>query len=79
MTFPSHVAIVVPNHPSSVGGHEDVIILRTVMMARAGLDEHHLLPEDISFWTLELHLGCDRGVRCAAAVVSADAAELGFV
>lgn len=49
------------------------------MMARAGLDEHHLLPEDISFWTLELHLGCDRGVRRAAAVVSADAAELGFV
>lgn len=48
-------------------------------MAGAGLDEHHLLCENLSFWTLELHLGCDGGVRRAAAIVCADTAELWFV
>lgn len=76
VTLLSHIIIVVPNHPPSVGCQEDVIILRAVMMAGAGLDEHHLLCEDVSLWTLELHLDCDGGVRRAAAIVHADTAEL---
>lgn len=48
-------------------------------MAGAGLDEHHLLREDFSLWTLELHLSCDGGVWRAAAIVCADTTELGFV
>lgn len=49
------------------------------MMARAAFDEHHLLCEDVSLWTAEFHLGSDCCVRCAAATVCADAAELWFV
>ena len=49
------------------------------MMTGAGLDKHHLLHEDISLRTAELHLGCDCGLRRAAAIVCTDAAELRFV
>lgn len=48
-------------------------------MAGAGLDEHHLPGEHVSFGTLKLHRGCDAGRRRAAAAVSANATELGFV
>lgn len=48
-------------------------------MAGACLDEHHLLREDVSLWTAELHFCSDGGMRCAAAVVGADATELRFV
>lgn len=46
------------------------------MVTGAGLDEHHPLDEDVSLWTLELHLCGDGAVRGAAAVVGADATEL---
>lgn len=77
--FLSHVVFIVPEHPPDVGRHEDVVVSWTVVVAGAGLDEHHLLGEDVSLWTAELHLGCDGAVGRAAAVVGAHAAELGFV
>lgn len=79
LTVPSHINVIVPDHSSNVRCQENVIILRTGMMARACLDEHHLLCEDVSLWTAELDLGCDCCVRCAAATVCADTTELWFV
>lgn len=79
VTLPSHVVVVVTDHPPRVECQEDVIISWTVVMAGACLDEHHLLPEDVSLWTAELHLCSDGGVRRAAAVIGADATELWFV
>lgn len=48
-------------------------------MTRAGFYEHHLPFEDITFWTAEFYLRCDRGLGCAAPTVCADTAELGSV
>lgn len=78
-TLSSHIVIIIPNHPPSIRCQEDVIVLWTVMMAGAGLDEHHLLGEDVSLWTLELYLCCYGGVRRAAAIICADTTELWFV
>lgn len=73
------MALVVAEHPARVGSQEDVVVSGAVEMAGAGLDEHHLFPEDVSLRTAELHLGGDAGLRCAASAVGTNAAELCFV
>lgn len=48
-------------------------------MARAGLDEHHLLLHDLAVGALELHGQGGGSVGGAAATVGAHSAELGAV
>ncbi len=48
-------------------------------MTGACLNEHHLLPEEVSLGTAELHLGGDGGVRRAAAAICTHPAELRLI
>lgn len=69
----------VTNHLLVVHGLKDVVLPRAVVVACAGLDEHHLLLHDLAVGALELHGQGGGSVRGAAATVRANAAELGPV
>lgn len=73
--FSRHVA----NHLLVVHGFKDVILSRAVVVACAGLDEHHLLLHDLAIGALELHGQGGGSVRSATATICANAAELGPV
>lgn len=67
-----HVAV----HLLVVHRLEDVVLPGAVIVAGAGLDEHHVLLHDLPVGALELHGQGGGPVRGAAAAVQADAAEL---
>lgn len=69
----------ITNHLLVVHGLKDVVLPRAVVVACAGLDEHHLLLHDLTIGALELHGQGGGSVRGAAATVCANAAELGPV
>lgn len=66
----------VPHHLLVVHGLEDVVLPRAVVVAGAGLDEHHVLLHHLPVGALELHGQGGGSVRGAAAAVQAHAAEL---
>lgn len=55
---------------------EDVVFSGAVVVAGAGLDEHHVLLHHLSVGTFELHGQRGGSVGGAAAAVQTDAAEL---
>lgn len=67
----------VTDHLLVVHGLKDVVLPRAVVVACAGLDEHHLLLHNLAVGALELHGQGGGSVRGAAATVRAKAAELG--
>lgn len=69
----------VAHHLLVVHGLEDVVLAGAVVVAGAGLDEHHVLLHHLPVGTLELHGQRGGPVRGAAAAVQAHAAELGPV
>lgn len=83
MVFLLLVVVVVLRHVADhlliVHGLEDVILPGAVVVACAGLDEHHLLLHDLAVRALELHGQGGGSVGGAAATIRADAAELGPV
>lgn len=66
----------VPHHLLVVHGLEDVVLPRAVVVAGAGLDEHHVLLHHLPVGALELHGQGGGSVGGAAAAVQAHAAEL---
>lgn len=66
----------VAHHLLVVHGLEDVVLPRAVVVAGAGLDEHHVLLHHLPVGTFELHGQGGGPVGGAAAAVQADAAEL---
>lgn len=66
----------VSHHLLVVHGLEDVVLSRAVVVAGAGLDEHHVLLHDLSVWAFELHRQGGGPVGGAATPIQADAAEL---
>lgn len=66
----------VSHHLLVIHGLEDVVLPGAVVVAGAGLDEHHVLLHHLSVGALELHGQGGRSVGGAAAAVQADAAEL---
>lgn len=66
----------VSHHLLVVHGLEDVVLPGAVVVAGAGLDEHHVLLHDLSVGAFELHGQGGGSVGGAAAAVQADAAEL---
>lgn len=69
----------VSNHLLVIHGLEDVILPGAVVVAGAGLDEHHVLLHDLSVGTFELHGQGGGPVWGAAATVKANTTELGPV
>lgn len=69
----------VTDHLLVIHGLKDVVLPGAVVVACAGLDEHHLLLHDLAVWALELHGQGGGSVRCAAASIRANATELGPV
>ena len=69
----------VSHHLLVVHGLKDVILAGAVVVAGAGLDEHHVLLHHLPVGTLELHGQGGGSVGGAAATVQAHAAELGPV
>lgn len=69
----------VSHHLLVVHGLEDVVFAGAVVVAGAGLDEHHVLLHDLTVGAFELHGQGGGSVWGAAAAVQADAAELGPV
>lgn len=67
-----HVSIHLP----VVQGLKDVIVSGTVVMAGAGLDEHHVLLHDLPVGALELHRKSGGSVGGAAPAIGADPTEL---
>lgn len=67
-----HVAV----HLLVIHRLEDVVLPGAVIVAGAGLDEHHVLLHDLPVGALELHGQGGGPVRGAAAAIQADAAEL---
>lgn len=70
---------VVSDHPTVIRGQEDVVVLGTVIVAGAHLDEHHFSLEEVSLGAAELHIHCAGQEWGAAAPVRAAAAEPGPV
>lgn len=70
-----HVSIHLP----VVQRLKDVIVARAVVMACAGLDEHHFPFHGLSIGALELHGEGGCSVGCAATPIGADATELSSV
>lgn len=66
----------VSHHLLVIHGLEDVVLPGAVVVAGAGLDEHHVLLHDLSVRAFELHGQGGGSVRGAAAAVQAHAAEL---
>lgn len=71
----SHAALIVPTHLPEVGGEEDVVVMGTIAVTGAGLDEHHLAPEAVALGAAEFHLAGDCVLGRAAAAVRARTAE----
>lgn len=71
----SHVS----HHLLVIHGLEDVVLPGAVVVAGAGLDEHHVLLHDLSIRAFELHRQGGGPVGGAATTVQADATELGPV
>lgn len=66
----------VSHHLLVIHGLEDVVLAGAVVVAGAGLDEHHVLLHDLSVRAFELHGQGGGSVGGAAAAIQADAAEL---
>lgn len=66
----------VAHHLLVVHGLEDVVLPGAVVVAGAGLDEHHVLLHHLPVGAFELHGQGGGPVGGAAAAVQADAAEL---
>lgn len=69
----------VVEHLFVVCGLENVVLAGAVVVAGAGLDEHHLFLHQLAVGALELHGQGGGSVGGAAAAVGAHAAELGPV
>lgn len=69
----------VTHHLLVVHGLEDIVLAGAVVVAGAGLDEHHVLLHHLSVGAFELHGQGGGPVGGAAAAVQADATELGPV
>lgn len=66
----------VSHHLLVIHGLEDVVLSGAVVVAGAGLDEHHVLLHDLSVGAFELHGQGGGSVGGAAAAIQADATEL---
>lgn len=66
----------VSHHLLVIHGLKDVVLSRAVVVAGAGLDEHHVLLHDLSVRAFELHGQGGGPVGSAAATIQADATEL---
>lgn len=66
----------VSHHFLVIHGLEDVVLPWAVVVAGAGLDEHHVLLHDLSVGAFELHGQGGGSVGGAAATIQADATEL---
>ena len=66
----------VSHHLLVVHRLEYVVLAGAVVVAGAGLDEHHVLLHELSIWAFELHGQGGGSVGGAAAAVQAHAAEL---
>lgn len=66
----------VSHHLLVIHGLEDVVLPGAVVVAGAGLDEHHVLLHDLPIRAFELHGQGGGSVGGAAATIQADAAEL---
>lgn len=69
----------VSHHLLVIHGLEDVVLPGAVVVAGAGLDEHHVLLHHLPVGAFELHGQGGGSVGGAAAAVQADATELGPV
>lgn len=69
----------VSHHLLVIHGLEDVVLPGAVVVAGAGLDEHHVLLHDLPIWAFELHGQGGGPVGGAAPAIEADTAELGPV
>lgn len=66
----------VSHHLLVIHGLEDIVLPGAVVVAGAGLDEHHVLLHHLSIGAFELHGQGGGSVGGAAAAIQADATEL---